>query len=209
MQHRSRRAVSSQLLHSQGQRGALLIEFLLVAPLLLFIIGYTIRLSLVLQAQQIAMTLSREVATSIFRSCADLTIQEPQSADGALRVDTARSAAVTAACLNNVRDETLERWEILRPIGAPVSKEQVQLNLTVYRNNFESLSADGCGDTTKITHSGIQKSSDDDVADIMCDRNRVVRVQLQFELTPFFDFLTLIPGPAIPRTIPINEETII
>jgi hypothetical protein len=191
------------------ERGALLVEFILVVPLLLFVIGYTIRLTLVLQAQQIAMTLSREVATIIFRTCADLTIQEPQTEDTRLRVDTVRSAAVTAACLTKVRNETLEQWRILRPIGAPESSDQIRLNLTVYRNNFESLSADACGTTTKITHSGAQATSDSDVDDIMCDRNRVVRVQLQFELTPIFDFLSLIPGPGIPRTIPINEETII
>ncbi len=201
---------------SKRERGALVIEFALIAPFILFLLGYIMRLTLILQAQQIAMTLSREVATSIFRGCADITILQPQNADGALRVDQAVSAAATVTCLTNARQSFLNRWADIRPIGAPENPEEVTFNVSVYRQSFSTLGAsetcpcsqEDCS-TTKITQFGNEGSSNDINTDIMCQRNRVVRVQLQFQLNPLFAFLNLIPVPNIPNTIQINEETVI
>lgn len=199
-----------------AQRGALLVEFVLVAPFILFLLGYILRLTLVLQAQQIAMTLSRELATTIFRECADITILQAQAPDGALRVDTVSSATATSRCLTTARADLLNRWAQISPIGAPNDIAQVALNLTIYRHGFVNLgAADNCpcaqGDcaTTAISPNGSQVGNTDIDAAIMCQRNRVVRVQLGFQLTPLFAFLNLIPGPDIPNAIPINEETII
>jgi Flp pilus assembly protein TadG len=201
---------------TKRETGALLVEFVLVAPFILFLVGYIVRLTLITQAQQIAMTLSREVATTIFRGCADLTIQQQQNSDGILRVDTTTSSAAIETCLNNARADLLNRWSSLRPIGAPESSSNVTLNLTVYRQGFANLStSQNCpctaGDcsVTAITHTGGQGSGADIDADTMCQRNRVVRAQLQFQLTPLVAFLNLIPGPSVSDSIQIREETII
>jgi hypothetical protein len=170
---------------------------------------------MIMQAQQISMTLSRELATTIFRGCADLTIQQQQNSDGVLRVDTTQSAATIALCLNNARQDTLNRWQNLRPIGAPESSSDITLDLSVYRHSFSSLSpAESCpctaGDcsTTVISHDGTQGADSID-ENVMCQRNRVVRVRLQFPVEPLFAFLNLIPGTSLSDTIQISEETII
>jgi hypothetical protein len=170
---------------------------------------------MILQAQQISMTLSRELATTIFRGCADLTIQQQQNSDGFLRIDTTQSASAIATCLNNARQDMLNRWQSLRPIGAPESSDGVTLNLAVYRHGFSSLSpAESCpcsgGDCsiTIISHDGTANADPID-ENVMCQRNRVVRVLLQFPVEPLFAFLNLIPGASLSNTIQIREETII
>jgi hypothetical protein len=85
-------------------RGHIFIEFVLVAPVILFISLYSLCLVQVLQAQQIATTLSREIATEVYRNCVDLTVLDMASTSTAA-VDAAKTQAAIQSCLISTKNK--------------------------------------------------------------------------------------------------------
>lgn len=205
-----------------GESGALLIELIFVMPIVLFLLGYILRLTMHVQANLIAMNLSREIATDAFRRCADYSIltKVKSGGDDDLKVDTTASAPLISACLQGIKTRIKDNWSVLRPIGS-LSTEP-SLSLAVYRYNFPELASCAPPDTncncnqptTKITDDGTGDSgqSTDFAADVICQRNRIVKVQLSFTITPISAFLNLLPGAygaTTPSGITISEEAII
>lgn len=207
---------------SGDESGALLVEFVLVVPIVLFLLGFILRLTMMLQAHLIAMSLSREIATDIFRRCADFSIVtqvKDSSGKEKLEVDTGNSTKLIVKCLAAAKEQVTTHWDDVKPIGTLSSAPT--LTISVFRHNFSSLSpcspAIGCtcpsGSTTKISDAGVDTaaSNDPDLTST-CERNRMVKVNLSFEMTPISEFLNLLStsgSPTQPTTTTVVEEAII
>jgi len=200
----------------EAQCGSVIIEFILVAPLMLFILGYSLRLTQLLQAHQIAMIISREAATEAFRRCADITILSTTCTTGATEtcVDLSQTEAAITGCIGRVRRSITDRWNTVRPSS---SSETVTLDVEVYRfglsryttslNCSVQLNSD---DKTRIsTDSNLQDpfATASGLASL-CRRNRASRARISFPLNPIFIFLNLIPG-SVNSAFTINDDTVI
>ncbi len=99
----------------QGVSGQIMLEFLLVAPVLLTITGATIEVANFMRLSQISTVVSQEAANQAYRQCSSIVrLTNPadprySTAPGTVRMqidDTATPVAVQA-CLENVRANTL------------------------------------------------------------------------------------------------------
>lgn len=201
-------------------RGSVLIEFLLLAPIVLFIVGFGLRLTQVLQAYQIAMVLSREAATEGYRKCADITIQAVERPSGCTEevcVDETESARAIQSCLTTIRDKYVSYWPSMRPAGT-TSTTALDIDLEVYRHNFSSLTIEiNCSNlttntSTMISPDGVSAGALPPAMDAtslsLCRRNRVARSQVAFTLNPSSAFLSIIPGLSV-SAVNIRDETVL
>jgi hypothetical protein len=193
------------------QRGSVLVELALVTPIILIIAGFTVRLVQILQARQIASVLSREIATDAYRNCMDFTLQNRTVVSGVERlvVDTVNTAPILAQCLGQIRTRFMGRWDALRPAGTQANTP-LTLNVWVYRYDFQNFSVSDAtcsATTTRISWDGEVLESDDINAQSMCRRNRAVRVNVSFSITPSLVFLSLIPGGNFTETVQISDTT--
>jgi hypothetical protein len=210
------------------QRGAVIVEFILVAPFVLFLVGYVVYLSAITQAQQIAMTLSREVATRVYRECADLTILSSPAFDAGgndmpIQVDQNNTMLVIMDCVNAARNDSLAYWNTLKPASVPAGASP-SFQIRVIRYNLQlATPTDECGSAsnsliTCIFFNGFIGSCETPLAPrTVCARNRLVQVDLQFPITlpidarrlisTFSSFLSGSTEPPAVRTI--TERTII
>jgi hypothetical protein len=188
-----------------------LVELALVTPIILIIAGFTVRLVQILQARQIASVLSREIATDAYRNCMDFTLQNRTVVSGVERlvVDTVNTAPILAQCLGQIRTRFMGRWDALRPAGTQANTP-LTLNVWVYRYDFQNFSVSDAtcsATTTRISWDGEVLESDDINAQSMCRRNRAVRVNVSFSITPSLVFLSLIPGGNFTETVQISDTT--
>jgi hypothetical protein len=188
-----------------------LVELALVTPIILIIAGFTVRLVQILQARQIASVLSREIATDAYRNCMDFTLQNRTVVSGVetLVIDTANTATILAQCLEQIRTRFMGRWDALRPAGTQANTP-LTLNVWVYRYDFQNFSVSDAtcsATTTRISWDGEVIQSDDINAQSMCRRNRAVRVNVSFSITPSLVFLSLIPGGNFTETVQISDTT--
>jgi hypothetical protein len=210
----------SVAVNTESNHGSVLIEFIVLAPIVLFIVGFGLRLTQVLQAYQIAMVLSREAATEGYRKCADVTVQavdRPAGCSEDLCVDQNTSAQVIQACLSTIRDKYLNYWPSMRPSGTTAATD-LDLDLEVYRHNFSSVAIElNCSNitnntSTKITPDGVFPGelppSMDFTSLSLCRRNRVVRARVGFQLNPSEVFLRIIPGLAV-NAVNVADETVL
>ena len=139
---------------SAGERGKAIVEFVLVAPVVLFISMYTLRLVQMLQANEIAMVISREMATEMYRSCADIMIQQTTSCgngqgskqngqggqQNAPEICINESATKTAVndCLEGIRVSWQDRWGDIKPGSAG----DATWTLELYIYNMRELQSD-------------------------------------------------------------------
>jgi hypothetical protein len=192
-------------------RGSVLVELVLVTPIILIVAGFTVRLVQMIQAQQVASVLSREIATDAYRNCMDFTLQNRTVVSGVERlvVDTETTAPILAGCLDRIRTRFLERWDSLRPAGTRTDTA-LNLSLWVYRYDFANFSVTDASctqSTTRISWDGEVVESDDINAQSMCRRNRAVRVTVSFNITPSLVFLSLIPAGNFSETVDISDTT--
>jgi hypothetical protein len=197
------------------QRGSVLIELALVAPIILLVAGWAVRVTQILQAQQVATVLSREIATEAFRFCIDRSIQTTQvDANGneAVVIDTFATGPIIQQCIRAAHTRFITRWNQLAPIGAVGAPT---LDVVAYRYNFPSFTTDA-GDCnqpiTRIPHDGGigGTAPNDPPLAVLCQRNRMIRVELAFDLQPIFAFLNLFPNPPgvnLRDTIRIQDVT--
>lgn len=190
MRQHTRFIVDPHLSPTVKDRGHIFIEFVLVAPVILFISLYSLRLVQVLQAQQIATTLSREIATEVYRNCVDLTVLDMASTSTAA-VDAAKTQAAIQSCLTSTKN----KYASLMPTLQPTSSQGFTLDTHVYRYDIGSLAIDSsCSGTLKNTSdfdgssvgSGLPPGM---TQNQMCTRNRVVRVSIRFTLSPISNAL--------------------
>jgi len=185
------------------QRGSVLAELALVAPVVLFVAGWSARVTQLLQAQQIASVISRELATEAFRFCADISIsQTVQDINGNenVVVDQAQTGPIIQQCLATARNRFLARWNQLAPAGAVGAPT---FNVVVYRYDFGAFSNTAAGacnqqvtriDAAGAISVGLTGQNDPPLATV-CARRRMVRVELIFNVQPIFAFVNLFAAP--------------
>jgi hypothetical protein len=192
--------------------GAVIIEFILVIPILLTILGYSLRLTQILQANQIAMVISREAATEAFRLCTDLTIQLPScDASANVCVDTVKTKAATEYCLGKIKEKYEALWPIAKP-SASSSDSAPTIDVEVYRYDLGSfVTLNNCiGDESKVSRfTTITSSQPYQIsAAALCVRNRVSRAKISFKIKPTSAFLNLSGGVA-DSDLTVVDETML
>lgn len=199
----------------RAQSGSVVIEFILAVPVLLFILGYSLRTTQLLQANQIAMTISREAATEAFRRCSDYTVlNETCGFNEEICINTDMTKLAANSCLSIVREKYLSKWSLARPTSSP-SNTPPTIELEVYRHgiaNFDLPTNCSTDSRPTLLISATQAELDNATPPItqesICKRNRVARSRISFTLKPAAVFLSLIPGFK-DSDITITDETIL
>jgi hypothetical protein len=200
-----------QKLATQG--GSVVIEFVLIAPLMLFILGYSLRLTQLLQANQIAMIVSREAATEAFRTCADLTILS-STCNTDVCVNIPQTVAATNTCIGRIKSTYESRWNIMRPSANPgtvtIDVEVYRFGLDRYTTSLNCTVQLGTADKTRVsTNSMLDDPFTSGTAlGSLCRRNRATRARISFPLNPVTSFLNLIPGFSA-STSTVVDDTVI
>jgi hypothetical protein len=198
---------------SRFQSGSVVIEFILVAPLFMFILGYSLRLSQILQANQIAMTLSREATTEIFRRCSDYTILGDSCSGGSeICIDLTATKSATQACISDVQTKYVNQWSLARPAASP-SNQTATVTLEVYRHGLTNFSlptdcTTNSDPVTLITATSSSTATPPISSKSICQRNRIARGHISFTLRPVVAFLNLLPG-FTNSDLTITDETIL
>lgn len=198
------------------QRGSVIIEFILIAPLMLFLIGYCLRLTQLLQANNIAMMVSREVATEAFLRCTDITIYMVENQmDPTKSVDIQRTTTAARNCINRIQSTTMGHWSAIRPVGNPgtfeIDVEVYRFGLARYNSSLDCSQRITSADKTRISTdpNGLNDAfSSPDSLLSLCRRNRSARARISFPFNPVSTFLTLIPG-FVDSTVTIVDDTVI
>jgi hypothetical protein len=209
------------------QRGAVLAEFVFVAPFILALAGYGLRFGQELQARELAMTMSNEISTEIFSKCMDITIQQKvPTCNSGICVDTAATVAAIQGCMKSVAQKYQGAWNDL----ALSTKGDLDITVETYRYNIGSFAVDSGGSCnqpvtrlqTRITSSDDDGDDDDGTescdqssvegaqnsaipAQVVCQQNRMARAVFQFTIKPFS---TLIPGASTDKRTITNETTL-
>jgi|GEM_PF-2294989 len=199
-------------------RGAAFVEFVIVAPLILFLGGYSFRFAQQLQAQQVGLVLAREYATRLFIECADFTIQpvpQPNNCGASgkeLCVDYAMTTTATLNCITNMKSQFDAAWNSVKPLSA---QENPTLQLAVYRHNIGSFNvalSPACNSAanTEITtivpwgvYAGLGEVPNGATfpsAGNICRQNRMVKAYLSFNIQPAMNFLPGISNSPITIT---------
>lgn len=196
-----------------GEVGGVFIEFVFVLPLMLIFAGYGLRLANQLQAREIASILSRELATRIFTNCVDITIQDVSTTcTTGICVDAIKTKAAIQGCLNQIETQFNTKWSALKPTNSTTTTSSADLFvLEVYRYDIGSFTinpdcSSASGATTQLyppTGEAIALPPNVTTTQ-MCQRNRAVRAQVKFNVTP------LAPGLAGVSTtaVEIKDETV-
>jgi hypothetical protein len=184
-------------------RGAILLELILVAPLILFITGYILRFTQILEARQVAIAVTREIATQAYKNCVDITIFNLPDDTNTLTVNVDETKNVIQTCLDTIANDFGTTWPQLAPssIATPSATGTSTLNMTVevFRFKLASLVPDDCSDTpTSVPHTYVSSpplnSLDPSVKPPdpppgLCNRNRIARARISFDIEPLFAFL--------------------
>jgi Flp pilus assembly protein TadG len=193
-------------------RGSVFIEFILVCPILLALIGYSLRLTQLLHAHQIAMTISREAATEAFRQCIDISLQSAFCASSRqLCLDMTNMQTATVRCLDRLKTKYTAQWPAIQPAGTV--NPSFSIDLEVYRYDMDSVSLDCTSAPTSSRKSRLSTSSQipelfttQQELTSLCQRNRVARARVAFKLAPTAAFLRL-NGEVLNQQYDIIDDT--
>lgn len=189
----------------QTVRGAVLVELVLVAPLMLFITGYMLRLTQILEARQVAITLSREMATQVFKNCVDITILDVPDGTNQVRVNMDQTQLAIFDCLTEVGNNFQNSWASFAPTGAVSTVEggdgqaiaPLLWKAQALRYGLNTIGTTPCDATTPIITTGANSAGGEVLPDTsltrdeQCNRNRIARGVVQFTIQPVFTFLSL------------------
>lgn len=178
-------------------RGAILLELILVAPLILFITGYILRFTQILEARQVAIAVTREIATQAYKNCVDITILDLPDASNTLTVNTTDTTASIQTCLNTIATDFATAWPQLAPSSIATGTSTLNMTVEVYRYALTNLVSNDCTAATDTLFTNVQATlgtgvagHPPDAADL-CLRNRIARARISFDIEPLFVFLSL------------------
>jgi Flp pilus assembly protein TadG len=197
---------------SAGDAGAVAIEFILVTPLILVMLGFALRLTQLIEAYQIAMVFSREAATETARQCTDITILSRYCTSSSQScVDQDATTAATEQCLPKVRAKYQSLWTTGRPTTNP-SASTARIDVEVYRYDITNLSIPEDCSTPDATISRFSTNKTLNQAAVsnqsMCLRNRIARARISFTVRVSTAFLGLLPG-VLPSEVEIVDDTVL
>ncbi len=156
--------------HKSKIAGKSMIEFLLVAPVLLSITGGTIEVANFMRLTQISTVVSQEVANRTYRECSSLTeVVNPQSSSyqvtssNSMQINHPVTTNTVNTCLQRLQSQTLAR---LNSLNSNTTGNAV--HLIVARHNpseagtlteFESFSSSGANIIQGSTSTSVSKDS--------------------------------------------------
>ncbi len=190
------RRVSLRSRLQRDERGSVLTEFVMVAPVMLLIAGSALRFYQELQAQEIGITFAREVATLAYNRCIDKTHTTVQvnstTNQEEVRGEAGETLVQIGTCIN---DEVLgifnESWETAKPTSA--GTEPLTITVEAYRCDIEQISPTTCNKKGKVTctssPSGCTTALDDKTATLSALRNRKVIARIEFTMSPLATFI--------------------
>jgi hypothetical protein len=208
----------ARTIRARSSRGSVIIEFILVCPILLAFIGYTLRLTQLLQAHQIAMAISREAATEAFRQCTDISVQTdncPSTSSTQICLDVDSTQSGIGRCLTRLKSKYASQWAILRPPGA--LDETFSIDLEVYRYDMDRIMMATDCNSSPASNRKYRISSNSQISELfmdaagltsLCQRNRVARARLIFKFAPTAAFLNL-NSTLINQTYDIIDDTVV
>ena len=175
------------------EQGSVLTEFVLVAPVMLLIAGSALRFYQELQAQEIGITFSREIATLAYNRCVDKTITKLQrngaTNQDSLVIDTDETKKQITECLAQVAAQFLASWSQTNPLAATTTPE---ITLEVHRCSLTELVPTTCNSPT-IIKVGTAPSG---APTLTLFRNRLTFARIDFTMTPRSTFIAAIqPRP--------------
>jgi len=199
----------------RGERGSVLTEFVLVAPVMLLIAGSALRFYQELQAQEIGITFAREVATLAYNRCIDKTSTtvtlNPRTNEEQVTGKETESLGRIGDCIKTqVIGNFTTSWSIAKPIAS--ASDPLEITVEAYRCDIETISpnpeAASCGKIGKITctgRSGSQPSSacGEPIADeaqkpfLSPLRNRKVVAKIKFTISPLATFIPSINSRSV------------
>ena len=197
-------------------RGAVLVELILVSPLILFMTGFMLRLTQILEAQQVAVALSREIATQVYQNCVDITVLAPPQG-GNLTVNVNNTTQQIQTCLNDIAAGLNGAWPQVAPSASQIVNgvdASFRYKIQVIRYNMGTIdfgNVNNCQDdlVTPIEAPGTDINLDNTElnTDQICQRNRIARAVIQFNIQPLAVFLNLFDAAPEINTITITEAS--
>lgn len=194
----------SQTRSTRRERGAVFVEFVMVAPVMLLIAGSALRFYQELQAQEIGITFAREIATLAYNRCIDRTItkvvQIGATQQDTLSGDEQPTLDLLQQCLQSeIIPQFMASWPSAMPIAATST-----LTITVdgYRCDITSIGSTGCAkigrascscSATTCTASTTPCFTATDAPDpgglSGSARNRLVTAKIEFVMAPLATFI--------------------
>jgi hypothetical protein len=207
-------------------RGAVLVELILVSPLILFMTGFMLRLTQILEAQQVAVALSREISTQVYQNCVDITVLAPPQG-GNLTVNVNDTTQQIQLCLNNIADRLNDTWPQVAPSASQIVDgvdASFRYKIQVIRYNmgtidFGNVADEDCQATPVTNENPVgfttinADENDGNLPDTnpnnnqICQRNRIARAVIQFNIQPLAVFLNLFNAAPEINTITITEAS--
>ncbi len=130
------------------QKGQILIEFILIAPVLLAIAGGAIEIARFLRFNQVASVFSQETALTAYRRCSDFFVFT--NAGG---FDSPATQAAIRTCLNQIHETIQNRLDAAYP-STVANNPKFSLALSVYRRDRVGGSTVGFAALTQIAANG-------------------------------------------------------
>ncbi len=206
----TRNTQTSHKNRGKASAGSVILECVLALPLILFILGYALRITQMLNANAIAMEFSREVATETFKECVDLTILDTAClVQNTLCTDITATTQAINNCISDIKARYINLWSLIYPPSS-VIPSQAEIDVEVYRYDLSKAANDSnCGNqdlsTRFSTNTSIPVASITPLS--ICRRDRISRARVQFTLKPNASFLNLLPG-VVPSQFDIIDDTI-
>lgn len=190
----------------RDERGSVLTEFTMVAPIMILIAGSALRFYQELQAQEIAITFAREVATLAYNRCLDRTsstvVRDPLSGQETITGDEDQTLNGIGACLQDeVLNSFVQTWSIAKPIAG---SNTVTVTVEAYRCDIGAISAITCAKKGKIScvqslggAATCTKDLNATKNDLTAFRNRMVFAKIQFVMAPLATFIPSIASRTV------------
>jgi hypothetical protein len=160
---------------------------------MLLIAGSALRFYQELQAQEIGITFSREIATLAYNRCVDKTITKLQrngaTNEDILVIDRDATTKQITECLQQVEAQFLASWSQTKPLATTVTPD---ITLEVHRCSLTELVPTTCNSPTIIKVGQAPSGA----PTLTLFRNRLTFARIDFTMAPLSTFITAIqPRP--------------
>ena len=177
------------------ERGTVLTEFVMVAPVMLLIAGSALRFYQELQAQEVGVTLAREIATMAYNQCVDKTLftvtRQGTTTQDVVSVDKVNTEAEITKCLTTVQSTFSDAWNNgARPITGSMT---VEIRIEVHRCNITEILPTDCSTKSIVTVGSLTGSP----PVLTTFRNRLTYAKIRFEVTPITSFIPSIASRSV------------
>jgi hypothetical protein len=132
--------------HKTRQKGQILVEFILIAPVLLAIAGGALEIARFLRFNQVASVFSQEAAMMAYRQCSDFFVFT-----SAGTFDKAETEKAINGCLTNLHNTIQNRLNDAYP-STVSSNPRFSVVLSVYRLDQTSGSGVGFSELTRLAY---------------------------------------------------------